>query len=263
MAFKTVFCFFCILLIFCYMNDCAVRRPGISGFFLLVPPCGWAAMQDAARNEQLGWECWVVLWHERRCQKKPNTKGPPHPKDAKSFPNQPRTLSQASYVWSVPDWGLSVSQGLFMWDYLITVLNIPIKIYNFHSFRHESYVRVQTAPTTKVLMTSQVNDLPAIGHRWGLLFSLLCGWERTTQSTWVSTGQVKHAQVYFNTLCSQTWNIFHKKWGGPWKDWFTLWKGFKRVAQPVTTHQTGRCVFGFLSSQLDVRRVTTQAWDYY
>lgn len=85
---------------------------------------------------------------------------------------------------------------------------------------------------------SQVNDLPAVGHRSGLLFSLLCRWERT-ESTWVSTGCFKHAQVDFHIVCSQTWNIFQKKISGSWKDWFTPWKRFKRVAQ----QHIGHCVY--------------------
>lgn len=109
---------------------------------------------------------------------------------------------------------------------------LPVMIWTFHSFRPESYVR--SVPTTPVLMSSQswtfgqVDDLPAVGHRWGLLFSLLCGWERTTETDGlVSAAQVEQTKLYFNTGGSQTRNILHKKWGGSWKDWFTLWGSFK------------------------------------
>lgn len=46
-----------------------------------------------------------------------------------------------------------------------------------------------------------INDLPAGGHRWGLLFSPLCGWEKTTE---ISTDI---HQITSSTRCAVTVKI--------------------------------------------------------
>lgn len=86
-------------------------------------------------------------WHEIH-------QGPPPKRPFHAIPGHRDKLALC-VLYLQPNYGPSVSQGLFMWDYFIIVLNMPKKIRNIHSFRHESYMRVQTAPITKVLMTSQ------------------------------------------------------------------------------------------------------------
>lgn len=53
---------------------------------------------------------------------------------------------------------------------------------------------------------SQINDLPGGGHRWGLLFSLPCGWERTRESGHVSMSIMRQQQQHLFTatveICS-------------------------------------------------------------
>ncbi len=70
-------------------------------------------------------------------------------------------------------------------------------------------------------LCSHINDLPARGPRWGLLFSPLCGWEKTTESKQISADrQQQHIGCCTWTDYAVIMKIFARQCRQLLKNWF-------------------------------------------